>query len=325
MKIFNLSENQAGLVVKSLRERLSDFDDELEILEGRIKEIISKRKEITEIITGLWSNDATSGPKKRGRKPGSGRIAQAIEAIGEVIAPKKRGRKPGSKNKIKSASASPKAAPKKRGRKPKAASAAPALPVVATEPKKRGRKPKAKLGTPVAPKKEGKKRGRKPGKKKVVAASVEAKPVVKAEKKAITRKRKTTKKAANNTKVAKPAKAKKIAKPAKAVKTVKPEIKKAVTPKPSSPKKTGTKNNGAKKSNGANGITLAAKIHAVIEKSGKALNTNEVMEGIIGQYGPVEDKRKFMQAISSTLIGMAKRGKIIRQDIGNKQFVNKIA
>jgi hypothetical protein len=32
-----------------------------------------------------------------------------------------------------------------------------------------------------------------------------------------------------------------------------------------------------------------------------------------------------MQAISSTLIGMAKRGKIIREDVGNKQFVNKLA
>jgi hypothetical protein len=316
MKIFNLSENQAGLVIKSLRERLSDFDDELEILEGRIKEIISKRKEITEIITGLWSNDATSGPKKRGRKPGSGKIAQAIEAIGEVIAPKKRGRKPGSKNKPKAASTAPKAAPKKRGRKPKVAAAAPATPVVVSEPKKRGRKPKAKLAQVAAPKKEGKKRGRKPGKKKVTAAPVEIKSVAKTEKKVSSVKAKTKKRAT--------AKAK-APKPAKAAKAVKPEVKKVVKPKAAATKKAEAKSNGAKKSSGSNGITLAAKILTVIEKSGKALNTNEVMESIISQYGPVDDKRKFMQAISSTLIGMAKRGKIIREDIGNKQFVNKLA
>jgi hypothetical protein len=302
MKIFNLSENQAGLVIKSLRERLSDFDDELEILEGRIKEIISKRKEITEIITGLWSNDTASGPKKRGRKPGSGKIAQAIEAIGEVIAPKKRGRKPGSKNKTKSASAASKAAPGKRGRKPKTASAVPATPVVTSEPKKRGRKPKAKIASTEAPKKEGKKRGRKPGKKNTTIAPAAEKTVVKA---------------------AKTATKSRAAKPAKVQKT---EVKKAVPAKPKAAKKAAPKsNNGPKKTSGSNGVTLAAKIYSVIEKSGKALNTNEVMEGIISQYGPVEDKRKFMQAISSTLIGMAKRGKIIREDKGNKQFVNKLA
>ena len=316
MKIFNLSENQAGLVIKSLRERLSDFDDELEILEGRIKEIISKRKEITEIITGLWSNDTTSGPKKRGRKPGSGKIAQAIEAIGEVIAPKKRGRKPGSKNKPKAASAASKTAPKKRGRKPKAAAAAPATPVVVSEPKKRGRKPKAKLAQVAAPKKEGKKRGRKPGKKKVAAAAVEIKSAAKTEKKVSSVKAKTKKR--STVKVKAP-------KPAKAVKAVKPEVKKVVKPKAATPKKAEAKSNGAKKASGSNGITLAAKILSVIEKSGKALNTNEVMESIISQYGPVDDKRKFMQAISSTLIGMAKRGKIIREELGNKQFVNKLA
>jgi hypothetical protein len=316
MKIFNLSENQAGLVIKSLRERLSDFDDELEILEGRIKEIISKRKEITEIITGLWSNDTTSGPKKRGRKLGSGKIAQAIEAIGEVIAPKKRGRKPGSKNKRKVTPAAPKGAPKKRGRKPKAASAVSAPPAVASEPKKRGRKPKAKVTPAAAPKKEGKKRGRKPGKKKAAVTPIEAKPAAKTEKKAISRKRKSEKKAT--------VKAKEV-KPVNKVKAAKPETKKATKTKPASAKKTTPKNNGTKKTSGGNGITLAAKIYSVIEKSGKALNTNEITEGIIGQYGPVDDKRKFMQAISSTLIGMAKRGKIIREDIGNKQFVNKIA
>jgi hypothetical protein len=314
MKIFNLSENQAGLVIKSLRERLSDFDDELEILEGRIKEIISKRKEITEIITGLWSNDTASGPKKRGRKPGSGKIAQAIEAIGEVIAPKKRGRKPGSKNKTKSASAASKAAPGKRGRKPKTASAVPATPVVTSEPKKRGRKPKAKIASTEAPKKEGKKRGRKPGKKNTTIAPAAEKTVVKAAKKATPVKSKVRKKPATKSRAAKPAKVQKT------------EVKKAVPAKPKAAKKAAPKsNNGPKKTSGSNGVTLAAKIYSVIEKSGKALNTNEVMEGIISQYGPVEDKRKFMQAISSTLIGMAKRGKIIREDKGNKQFVNKLA
>lgn len=268
MKSLNLSGSQAQIVIKSLNERLYEFDEELDALESRIIEIRMKKSQLNNLLAELGENPASAeGPKKRGRKPGSGKKA-APEAS---AAPKKRGRKPGSGKKA--AAETPAAAPKKRGRKPgvKATVAAPKA-----APGKRGRKPGSKAA---APKK----------------AAVKAAPKKAASKAAV--------------KVAAPKAA-----PAKAEAAAK-------TPAKAAPaKKAETGGKRGRKSGGEN--TLAAKIVSAITDAKKGLTTREIVDSLNNRYGAEKDERKLIQAISSTLISLTKRGKIKRETGKDGQILN---
>lgn len=256
MKSLNLSGSQAQIVIKSLNERLYEFDEELDALESRIIEIRMKKSQLNNLLAELGETSAGEGPKKRGRKPGSGK--KAAEA---VAAPKKRGRKPGSGKKAAEVSA----APKKRGRKPGSKSAKAAAPKAA--PGKRGRKPATEAKT-AAPKK----------------AAAKAAP------------KKATKAAASKT-----------ASPAK-------------TPAKAAPKKAEAPGKRGRKSGGEN--TLAAKIVTAITDAKKGLTTREIVDSLNSRYGAEKDERKLIQAISSTLISLTKRGKIKRETGKDGQILN---
>lgn len=277
MKSLNLSGSQAQIVIKSLNERLYEFDEELDALESRIIEIRMKKSQLNNLLAELGetpSFGSESGPKKRGRKPGSGKKAADSDAD---AAPKKRGRKPGSGKKA--AASDTDAAPKKRGRKPGSGKKAAKTAAPKAAPGKRGRKPGSKNAKAAAPKK----------------AAVKAEP-------------------------------QKAAKPA--AKTAAP---KAATPAPKAePKKTAVKAAPAKKaeaagkrgrkSGGEN--TLAAKIVSAITEAKKGLTTREIVDSLNSRYGAEKDERKLIQAISSTLISLTKRGKIKRETGKDGQILN---
>lgn len=245
MKSLNLTGSQAEIVIKSLNERLYEFDEELDALESRIIEIRMKKSQLNNLLVELGGtpvSPAEAGPKKRGRKPGSGKKAEAV-TTGE---PKKRGRKPGS------------------GKK--------AAEKAAAEPKKRGRKAEAKTETPAKAKSPAKKAG-----KKAAAA-------------------KTARKTA-----ATPAPAKKTASKTAA-------------------KKAETGGKRGRKSGGEN--TLAAKIVGSINEAQRGLSTREIVDALNSRYGAEKDERKLIQAVSSTLISLTKRGKIKRETGKDGQILN---
>lgn len=266
MKSLNLSGSQAQIVIKSLNERLYEFDEELDALESRIIEIRMKKSQLNNLLAELGETPAGEGPKKRGRKPGSGK--KAAEASD---APKKRGRKPGSGKKAAEAAA----APKKRGRKPGSKSAKAAAPKAA--PGKRGRKPatEAKTAAPQRTTEGGKKAAAKATPKKAAKAAVKAAP--------------------------------KAAVPAKT--EAKTAAKKAEAP-----------GKRGRKSGGEN--TLAAKIVTAITDAKKGLTTREIVDSLNSRYGAEKDERKLIQAISSTLISLTKRGKIKRETGKDGQILN---
>jgi hypothetical protein len=122
-----------------------------------------------------------AAPKKRGRKPGSGKKAPAgapAEAAGDAPVVKRRGRPKGS---VSANKAAPDAAPKKRGRKPgsgkKAPAGAPAEAAGGVAVVKRRGRPKGSVSAnKAAPDAAPKKRGRKPGSGKKAAAAPAAPP-----------------------------------------------------------------------------------------------------------------------------------------------------
>lgn len=85
MKSLNLSGSQAEIVIKSLNERLYEFDEELDVLESRIVELKMKKNQLIGLLTELGGSTASEGaPKKRGRKPGSGKKAAIKTAVAKV-------------------------------------------------------------------------------------------------------------------------------------------------------------------------------------------------------------------------------------------------
>jgi hypothetical protein len=291
MKSLNLSGAQAALVLKSLRERLRDYEEEIDILEGRIHEISNKKNQISSLLSELASTGTPAeAPKKRGRKPG---VKKA--EVAEPTAPKKRRRKPGVKNTAKQAAAEP-AAPRKRGRKPGSknkTTQAKALKEAAPKaPKKRGRKPRVKKAeVKAAVKKAPGKRGRKPG----VKATVKVQAAAPAETVAV--KTETAKPATKNAKA-----------PGKASKKVAVKQKSKSAGKPKS----------------GNAVTLASKIITVLQEANKGMSTGEITAAVIKRFNENGDKRKITQAISSTLISLTKRGKIKREKVNN-EIINIIA
>ena len=257
MKSLNLSGAQAEIVVKSLNERLYEFDEELEALENRMK-----KNQLNNLLVELGSPSSDS-PKKRGRKPGPGKNAAADTDASS--SPKKRGRKPGSGNK---AAAKATAAPQKRGRKPAAAG----KPETAPDPVKNGAK--------TAPQK----------------SAAKTAPKAKADKDV------------------RPADAGKKAAPAK-----KEAAAKTAAPKAAQKKSEGNGKRG-RKSGGEN--TLAAKIVSGITDAKKGLSTREIVDSITSRFGPEKDERKLIQAVSSTLISLTKRGKIKRETGPDGQILN---
>jgi|GEM_PF-2545198 len=350
MKSLNLSGSQAEIVVKSLNERLYEFDEELDALESRIIEIRMKKSQLNNLLAELGGAPVgEDAPKKRGRKPGSGKKAAASTDAAPAVKGK-RGRKPGSGKKAaastdavpavkgkrgrkpgsgkKAAAASTDAAPAvkgKRGRKPgsgkKAAATSNAAPAVKG---KRGRKPGSTKAAAVAnatPAVKGK-RGRKPGSTKAavaapkIAAKTEAPkavPVAAQEKRG--RKAGSGKKAA----VAAPKVAAKTEAPVKAA--VKESAPKAAakTAKVAAPKKEAAAKRG-RKTGGEN--TLASKIVSSIQDAKKGLSTREIVDAINTRYGAEKDERKLIQAVSSTLISLTKRGKIKRENGNDGQILN---
>jgi len=357
MKSLNLSGSQAEIVVKSLNERLYEFDEELDALESRIIEIRMKKSQLNNLLAELGGAPVgEDAPKKRGRKPGSGKKAAAVSTDAAPAVKGKRGRKPGSGKK---AAASTDAAPAvkgKRGRKPgsgkKAATSTDAAPAVKG---KRGRKPgsgkKAAVVANVAPAVKGK-RGRKPGSTKKAAVVANAAPAVKGKRgrkpgstkaaavaapktaaktetpKAtpVAAKGKRGRKAGSGKKaaaVAAPKVAAKTEAPAKiAVKEAAPKaaVKSA---KVAAPKKAAKGDAAAKRGRKTGGEnTLASKIVSSIQDAKKGLSTREIVDAINTRYGAEKDERKLIQAVSSTLISLTKRGKIKRENGNDGQILN---
>ena len=333
MKSLNLSSSQAQIVVKSLNERLYELDEELDVLESRIIEIRMKKSQLNNLLAELGGVPAgnSEGPKKRGRKPGSGKKAvsatataapkkrgrkpgSAKKAAATPAAPKKRGRKPGSAKKA-AAKAAVKSAPAKRGRKPNVAKKASAKAAVKAAPAKRGPKPSAKKAAPKAAVKSAPaKRGPKPSAKKAAPkAAVKAAPAKRGPKPSVGAKAVQTKVAA----IAPVAPAKRGVKAAakKEAPVAAPASKAAKQPLEAAAKR-------GRKSGGEN--TLAAKIVSAISDAKKGLSTREIVDAINSKYGAEKDERKLIQAISSTLISLTKRGKIKRETTGDGQILNNV-
>jgi len=298
MKPLNLSGSQAEIVVKSLNERLYEFDEELDALESRIIEIRMKKSQLNNLLAELGGTPTSvDGPKKRGRKPGSGKKAVAETAA--PATPKKRGRKPGTGKKAEADTAP--AAPKKRGRKPGATKKS-ATPKKATAaPEKRGAKSAKKAA---APQKAGKKAAAKKAAAKVAAPK-------KAAKKAAAKKAAPA--AAPKKAPAKAAPAKKAEAPKTAAKAEKPAAKAPA-------KKAEAAGKRGRKAGGEN--TLASKIVTAIKDAKKGLSTREIVDAINTRYGAEKDERKLIQAVSSTLISLTKRGKIKRENSSDGQILN---
>lgn len=327
MKSLNLSGSQAEIVVKSLNERLYELDEELDVLESRIIEIRMKKGQLNNLLVELGGKPTGGGaPKKRGRKPGSGKkaAAKATDA-----APKKRGRKPGSGKKA--AAKATDAAPKKRGRKPGSGKKAAAKTTASAAPKKRGRKPgsgkkaAAKTTVSVAPKKRGPKPGKKAAAKKVAA------PKKRGRKPSAGKKAVETKVAAIAPVAPKKAAkaAKKAAAPKAAPKTAAPKVaakavakKEAPAPAPATKAAAKVDAKRGRKSGGEN--TLASKIVNSITDAKRGLSTREIVDAINTKYGAEKDERKLIQAISSTLISLTKRGKIKRENTSDGQILNNV-
>jgi pyruvate/2-oxoglutarate dehydrogenase complex dihydrolipoamide acyltransferase (E2) component len=306
MKSLNLSGSQAEIVVKSLNERLYEFDEELDALESRIIEIRMKKSQLNNLLAELGGAPVgEDAPKKRGRKPGSGKKAAAVSTNAAPAVKGKRGRKPGSGKKAAAVANAAPAVKGKRGRKPgsgkKAAAVANAAPAVKG---KRGRKPGSgkKAAAVVAPK---------------VAAKTEApKATVVAAKGKRGRKAGAGKKAAA---VVAPKVAAKTEAPAKAaVKAAAPKAAKAAAPKKAA--KTDVAAKRGRKTGGEN--TLASKIVSSIQDAKKGLSTREIVDAINTRYGAEKDERKLIQAVSSTLISLTKRGKIKRENGNDGQILN---
>lgn len=298
MKSLNLSGSQAEIVVKSLNERLYEFDEELDALESRIIEIRMKKSQLNNLLAELGGTPTSvDGPKKRGRKPGTGKKAVAETA---PSAPKKRGRKPGTGKKAETAASG---APQKRGRKPGTAkkSATPKKATAASQ--KRGRKPGKKGAAPTAAPKKG-------------ASKIAAK---KATPKAVAPK-KAAKKAAKKSAPVAPKKA--VAKAAPSKKAESPKVaakgEKAAAKAPA--KKAEAAGKRGRKAGGEN--TLASKIVSAIKDAKKGLSTREIVDSINTRYGAEKDERKLIQAVSSTLISLTKRGKIKRENSSDGQILN---
>jgi hypothetical protein len=354
MKSLNLSGSQAEIVVKSLNERLYEFDEELDALESRIIEIRMKKSQLNNLLAELGGAPVgEDAPKKRGRKPGSGKKAAAVSTNAAPAVKGKRGRKPGSGKKAAAVANAAPAVKGKRGRKPgsgkKAAAVANAAPAVKG---KRGRKPgsgkKAAAVANAAPAVKGK-RGRKPGSGKKAAAVANAAPAVKGKrgrkpgsgKKAaavvapkvaakteapkatvVAAKGKRGRKAGAGKKAAAvvaPKVAAKTEAPAKAaVKAAAPKAAKAAAPKKAA--KTDVAAKRGRKTGGEN--TLASKIVSSIQDAKKGLSTREIVDAINTRYGAEKDERKLIQAVSSTLISLTKRGKIKRENGNDGQILN---
>jgi pyruvate/2-oxoglutarate dehydrogenase complex dihydrolipoamide acyltransferase (E2) component len=282
MKSLNLSGSQAEIVVKSLNERLYEFDEELDALESRIIEIRMKKSQLNNLLAELGGAPVgEDAPKKRGRKPGSGKKAAAVSTNAAPAVKGKRGRKPGSGKKAAAVANAAPAVKGKRGRKP--GSGKKAAAVVAPKVAAKTEAPKA---TVVAAKG---KRGRKAGAGKKAAAVVAPKVAAKTEA---------------------PAKA--------AVKAAAPKAAKAAAPKKAA--KTDVAAKRGRKTGGEN--TLASKIVSSIQDAKKGLSTREIVDAINTRYGAEKDERKLIQAVSSTLISLTKRGKIKRENGNDGQILN---